>query len=261
MRSHTLSPVANAGTSRPVPVSPPQRRRHRAGPRPVGPGQEIRHLGRLARVGVGRIGEAVHQRIGCEPQHGNRIGERRQAQRAQDAVGRRRGDDGRRGKREQLGKIEMALLARPPRQATAAPRPPAPAGRPGIRHGTRDAARPSAARARLPPPATPPPAPAPPPARPPRPAPQPQCRPLRCRQFSRPIAPEYPPCPASREPWRMPTRPVKPWRFSFSHASGRRCPIGRMRAADHPLGHIDRRTRKLRPFAPARPGRRKGGRR
>jgi transposase InsO family protein len=28
--------------------------------------------------------------------------------------------------------------------------------------------------------------------------------------------------------------------------------------ADHPLGIIDRRTRKLRPFAPARPGRRKG---
>jgi putative transposase len=31
-----------------------------------------------------------------------------------------------------------------------------------------------------------------------------------------------------------------------------------VRFADHPLGLIDRRTRKLRPFAPARPGRRKG---
>jgi putative transposase len=34
-----------------------------------------------------------------------------------------------------------------------------------------------------------------------------------------------------------------------------------VRFADHPLGLIDRRTRKLRPFAPARPGRSKGSRR
>jgi transposase InsO family protein len=33
-----------------------------------------------------------------------------------------------------------------------------------------------------------------------------------------------------------------------------------IRFADHPLGLIDRRTRRLRPFAPARPGRRKEGR-